>query len=179
MKKAFLLVCLLSVVAAVSAAAQTPGYTFDRESDFSKYKTYKWVSIPNAQKLDDLTSDQLTGSLEVELAKKGLTRSQSDNADLYLGYQIAPPDQKQLTYYDIGGSYGSVAGGNMATAATTVTVHSGRLVLYMYDATKKQLVWRGMVPNAIDANAKPDKKQKHMDKAVAKLLSEYPPKKKS
>lgn len=43
---------------------------------------------------------------------------------------------------------------------------------------KKQLVWRGVVSNAIDANAKPDKKQKHMDKAIEKLLKEYPPQKK-
>jgi len=178
MKKIFLLAFLLFIVGVSRVVAQTPGYTFDRDADFSKYKTYKWVSIPSTQKLDDLTSDQLTGSLQVELAKKGLNNSQTDNADLYVGYQIVPPDQKQMTNYDIGGSYGSATGGSMATAATTATVHSGQLVLYMYDAAKNQLVWRGVVSNAIDANAKPDKKQKHMDKAVAKLLSGYPPKKK-
>ena len=48
----------------------------------------------------------------------------------------------------------------------------------MYDGERKQLVWRGIVADVIDANAKPDKKQKHLDKAVEKLLKNYPPQKK-
>jgi len=35
-----------------------------------------------------------------------------------------------------------------------------------------------VLPNAIDADANPDKKQKHLDKAIEKLLKDYPPRKK-
>jgi hypothetical protein len=45
----------------------------------------------------------------------------------------------------------------------------------MYDAAKKQLVWEGLVSKAIDPKAKPDKQQKNLEKAVAKLLKNYPP----
>jgi len=45
--------------------------------------------------------DQLMGTLEMELAKKGLTKSPSDKVDLYIGYQIARANEKQLNHYDM------------------------------------------------------------------------------
>ena len=173
------MVYVLCALGACQVAAQSVNYTFDKGAVFSGYKTYRWVNIENAQHLDDLTADQLMGTVEVALAKKGLTKSPSDAADLLIGYQIARGNEKQLSHFNIGGAYGSAAVATSGTAgATTATVHSGQLVLDMYDSQRKQLVWRGVLSQAIDANAKPDKKQKHMDKAIEKLLKNYPPQQK-
>jgi len=180
MNKYFLLAYVLLTLGVGRVAAQGQNYGFARDADFSKYKTYKWVSIESAQRLDELTADQVMGTIEVELAKKGLKTSPSDSADLYVGFQIASGNEKQLDHYDIGSQYEPPAGATADSAGDAAsTVHSGPLVLYMYDAAKKQLVWWSALPNAIDANAYPDKKQKHLDKAVAKLLKDYPPQKKS
>jgi hypothetical protein len=46
----------------------------------------------------------------------------------------------------------------------------------MYDPSKKQLVWRGVASKTLDTKAKPDKRQKNLQKAAAKLLKNYPPK---
>jgi Domain of unknown function (DUF4136) len=180
MRFAILYSVLAMVIGASVAPAQTGLAASDRNTDFSKYKTYKWVNIPSSQKLDDLTADQLVGTLNVELAKKNLKRSDSDNVDLYIGYQIlSAAKAKNLNHLSLGGSYGPPAGGASGNAATSTTVvHSGQLILDMYDANTKQMVWRGTVADAIDQNAKPDKKQKRMDKAVEKLLKDYPPAKK-
>jgi hypothetical protein len=179
MNRFVLLAYVLLALGAGRAAAQGPDYGFARDADFSKYKTYKWVSIESAQYLDDLTADQLMGTLEAELAKKGLTQSKSDKADLYIGYQIASGSAKQLNHYDIGSEYDPPAAGTAKTEEDAATiVHSGPLVLYMYDVARKQLVWWSVLSNAIDADAAPEKKQKHLDKAIAKLLKDYPPQKK-
>jgi hypothetical protein len=45
----------------------------------------------------------------------------------------------------------------------------------MYDSAQKELVWRGTASKTLDPKAKPDKKQKNISKAVAKLLKNYPP----
>jgi Domain of unknown function (DUF4136) len=178
MRIGIVLSVLLLAVGVGAAWAQTEVSTFDKNVDFAKYKTYKWVPISNSERLDDLTADQLVGTLNVELTKKGLKKSDSDKADLYIGYQIIPAKDKHVNHLNLGVSYGAPAGGSSGTATTTTTVvHSGQLILDMYDANTKQMVWRGMVSDAIDANAKPDKKQKHMDKAVEKLLKGYPPEK--
>jgi Domain of unknown function (DUF4136) len=179
MKKWVFLASLLFILTAGRAAAQNTSVNYDKNTDFSQFKTYKWVNIENAQHLDELTADQLAGTVETELAKKGLKKLPSDKADLFIGYQIARGKEKQLSQYNVGASYGSAAGATAGTGgATTTVVHTGLLVLDMYDAETKQLIWRGVVANAIDADAKPDKKQKHMDQGVAKLLKDYPPQKK-
>jgi len=178
MKKWLLLASLLFASAAGRSAAQTANANFDKSANFLNYKTYKWVSIPSQQQLDELTAAQLVGTLEVELARKGLTKSKSDSADLFIGYQMVRSGNKEQNHYDVGATYGSAGGATGNGGATITTIHSGQLILDMYDATSKKLVWRGVVSNAIDADAKPDKKQKHMDKAVEKLLKDYPPQKK-
>lgn len=179
MNKLLLAACVLLAAGMGRAAAQSASFTFDKSADFSKYRTYKWVTIKNAQQLDELTSDQLIGTIEVQLAKKGLTKTQSDHADLFIGYQVARGDQKNGAKTDAGLAASSGIGGNTGSTTVTSNVHSGLLVLDMYEPTNEKLVWRGVVSHSIDADAKPYRKQKHMDRAVEKLLKNYPPNNKS
>jgi hypothetical protein len=180
MNKYFFLASVLLVLGVGRLSAQSSAHGFAWDADFTAYKTYQWVSIASAQHLDALTADQLVGTLDVELAKKGLKKSPSDKPDLYIGYQVALANKKQLDHYEIGDAYQPPAEATTGTPGETApAVHSGPLVLYMFDATKNKLVWWGISPKAIDADAGPDKKQKHMDAAIAKLLKNYPPQKKS
>ena len=159
-------------------AAQDVNYNFDQSADFTKFKSYKWVEIPGGVKLDDLLARQLTSSFEAELAKKGLAKTDSDNADLFIGYQAAMSQEKQINSYNTGWGYGPRWGGTGMTTATTSTLTVGSVALDMYEQSKKQLVWRGTATKTLDAGAKPDKRQKNIEKGVAKLLKNYPPKKK-
>jgi len=179
MKKYFLLVYLLLALGVGRVAAQKPNFGFDRDADFSKYKTYRWVSIESAQYLDELTAGQLIGTLNVALAKKGLTKSPAEKPDLYIGYQMASGTLKQLNHLDIGTEYHPPAeASSEAPEDAPPSVHSGPLAVYMFDSSNHRLVWWGVLPDAINANADPEKKQKHMDKAIEKLLRDYPPPKK-
>jgi hypothetical protein len=184
-KHGFLLFMLFAVVSASMAQfpqlapMQGTNYDFDKNANFYNYKTYKWVSIPSSEQLDELTTGQLLGTLQVELAKKNLTKTDGENADLYIGYQVTSGKQKPSQSEKIGASYGSNGGAAGSAGATMTTVHTGLLTILIYDAAKKQLVWRGTVSNAIDADAKPDKKQDHMSRGIEKLLKNYPPPKKS
>jgi len=72
-----------------NANAQTVLYNFDRDADFSKYKTYKWVSIKNADLGNATTQKQIEEALDAELKKKGLIKTESSTADLDIGYQRA------------------------------------------------------------------------------------------
>jgi len=177
----FAVVFLLGVS---SAMAQKVQYDFDKDKDFSKYKTYKWVQIKGADAADELTARQITSAIEAELAKKGLTKTDLDNADLYIGFQTAVSTEKEFTAYNTGWGYGPGWGprwygyGGMASTTTygsTSTVYVGQLDLSMYDSAQKQLVWRGSASKTIDTKAKPDKKQKNITKGVEKLLKNFPP----
>jgi Domain of unknown function (DUF4136) len=184
MKRLALLTAALLFASATPAVAQDVRYDFDKDKDFSKFKTYKWVEIKGAQLPDELTQKALTSAIDAELARKGLTKTDSDNADLYIGYQTALSQEKEFTSYNTGWGYGPGWGGawyghgGMASTTTygsTSTVYVGQLDLSMYDPATKQLVWRGSASKTLDPKAKPDKKQKNITKAVAKLLKNYPP----
>jgi len=185
MKRLVLLAAAALLLGVIPAFAQDIRYDFDKDKDFSQYKTYKWVTIKDADQPDQLTAKQLVAAIDAELAKKGLTKTDGDSADLYIGYQTAVTSEKQFTAYNTGWGYGPGWGGGwygyggMATTTTygsTSTVYVGQLDLSMYDSSQKQLVWRGTASKTLDPKAKPEKKQKNITKAVEKLLKNYPAK---
>ena len=63
----------------------------------------------------------------------------------------------------------------MATAQQS-TISIGTLVLDIYDPATKQLVWTGRATKTLEPGANEQKKQKNLDKAMQKLLKNYPPK---
>jgi hypothetical protein len=184
MRKYCVLVLAFFAAALVSEAQlpqlppnQSVAYDADRNANFLNYKTYKWVEAPGTDQLDELTASQLIGTLQVELTRKDLNKLDADNADLYIAYQITNGKQKPVKSETIGGAYGSDGASGSAGASVT-TVHTGQLTLFMWDAATKKLIWRGTVANAIDADAKPEVKQKHMSQGIEKMLKKYPPPKK-
>jgi Domain of unknown function (DUF4136) len=144
--------------------------------DFSKYHTYKWVKVPNAQYPNQIVDTQIMSSVDTQLATKGLTKTDGDTADLYLAYQVSVQQQTQWNAYGMGGGYRW--GGGMATAEET-TINIGTLVLDMYDTSNKDLVWTGRATKTLNPSKDPEKNQKNLNKAMAKLLKDFPPTKKS
>lgn len=178
---------LLPLVAlAIVGFAQDVRYNFAAGTDFSKYKTYKWVQIKDAQQLNQLAEQQLKAAVDAELSAKGLTKTEDEKADLLIGYQAAVGQEKQFTSYNSGWGYGPGwgggwygAGGGGISTTTSSTIHTGQIDIDMYDPAAKQLVWRGTASKTINPKAKPEKQQKNLQKAMTKLFKNYPPKQKS
>jgi hypothetical protein len=188
MKRAVWFSLVFLLLAVSTALAQDVRYNFDKNTDFSKFKTYKWVAIKGADQTNDLVDKQVKDALDAELATKGLSKVEGDNADLFVGYQTAIGQEKQFNSYSTdwgygggwyrGGWYGGMGGSSMTTGQTS-TIYTGQLVLDMYDSANKDLVWRGVASKTLDPKAKPEKQQKNLAKAVKKLLKNYPPTAKS
>jgi hypothetical protein len=185
MRKALGLSLLLLVTTAGSALAQDVRYNFDSSANFAAFKTYKWVTIKGATQLSDLPDRQIKAAVEAELATKGLVKSDSDTADLFIGYQAAIGKEKEYTSFDSGWGYGPgwygggwYGGGGGITTGTTSTIYTGQLALDMYASSPHTLVWRGVASKTLDTEAKPEKQQKNLKKAVNKMLKNYPPKQK-
>jgi len=181
--KRFLLLSVATLLLASCAMGQDVRYNFDKDADFAAFRTYKWVSLKDAQKLNDLTDKQIRAAVDAELTKKGLTKTGTDNADLYVGYQADVGTEKQFTSFSSDWGYGpgwyrggwyAGTGGGMTTGQTS-TIYTGQLAVDIYDSSKHNLVWRGVASKTIDPKAKPEKQQKNLEKGVAKLLKNYPP----
>jgi hypothetical protein len=141
-------------------------------TNFAKYKTYKWVSIEGGSHPNQIVDAEIKQSVDSQLASKGLTKTDSDNADLYVGYQISVDQEKQWNAYGMGGGFRF---GGMASAQSS-TISIGTLVLDMYDRSVKQLVWTGNVTKTLDPSKSQEKNQQNLNKAMQKLLKNYPPK---
>ena len=186
MKKSSVLVLAFAVLlaGAVTAFAQEVRYNFDKQTNFSQFKTYRWVTLKGAQAPNQLLDMQIKAAIDMELAKKGLTRTDAETADLYVGYQSAISTEKQFTSFDTGWGYGPgwgggwYGGGGGVTQGQTSTIYVGQIAVDMYNTGMKQLVWRGLASKTIDENAKPEKQQKNLTKAMNKLFKNYPPEEK-
>jgi hypothetical protein len=188
MRRLMFLAFTLFLMSGSSLMAQDVRYNFDSKADFSKFKTYKWVEIKGADHVNQLVEKQIRDAVDAELANKGLQKTDSDAADLYIAYQTAIGSEKQFTSYNTGWGYGPGWGGgwygygggmsSSMTTGSTTTIYVGQLAIDMYESAKKDVVWRGTVSKTLDPKAKPEKQQKNLTKAVAKLLKNYPPTKK-
>ena len=190
MKRLALFVLALFTMGIGGALAQDVSYNFAKDAKFSDYKTYKWVDLKGADEPNQITENQIKAAIDSELAAKGLTKTDSDDADLYVGMQTAIGTEKQFTSFSSGwgtgpgwggGWYGARGMGGMTscmTTGSTSTIYVGQLGVDMYDAKNKDLVWRGRATKTINPKAKPDKQEKNIKKAVAKLMKNYPPKQK-
>jgi len=165
------LVAALLLATAGTLAAQDVRYNFMPRTDFSKYHTYKWVNIAGAHP-DQIMDAEIKQSVDSQLASKGMIKTDSDKADLYIGYQTAV---NQETQWD---AWGSRAFGMGTGSWTSSTISIGTLVLDMYDPGTKQLVWTGSATKTIDPSTNHEKNIKNLDKSMAKLLKNYPPKQK-
>jgi hypothetical protein len=187
MKRSLFLAFAGLLLMATAAEAQDVRYNFDKNTDFSKFKTYKWVTVKDTPKLNDLVDKQIKEGVDAQLATKGLVKTEDEKADLLVAYQAAIGQEKQFSSYSSGWGYGSGWGGGwygpggMASTTTTGqtdTIYVGQLGVDMYDPANKDLVWRGIATKTIDEKAKPEKQQKNLDKALKKLFKNYPPVKK-
>jgi len=161
-----------ALVIAGTLTAQDVSYNVMPRTDFAKYRTYNWLNIGGAH-ADQIMDAEIKQSVDAQLASRGLTKTDSDKADLYIGYQTAVNQEMQWD------AWGSRSFGMGMGSWTSSTISVGTLVLDMYDPGTKELVWTGRATKTIDPGSNHEKNMKNLDKAVAKLLKNYPPKQKS
>jgi len=155
-----------------AAVAQDVKTNYMPGTNFSKYKTYKWVVIEGAHMPDQIMDQQIKLAIDTQMAAKGFTKADGDTG-LDLGYQISVANQTQWSTYGTGGPRWGWGGGMVTTTSSTYQV--GTLDLDMYDPATRQLVWRGTATKTVNPSDNPEKNQKNLNKAMEKLLKKFPP----
>jgi hypothetical protein len=174
----------LLLVCCVAAAAQDIRYNSKPGTDFSKYKTYKWARVPKADYPNQILDGQIMQAIDSQMSLKGLSKTEDDNADLIVTYQAAVNQQREWNSYSTGGDmwgygrwggWGGYGGGMSTTRTTESTINVGTLNVDIYDAALKEQIWRGAATKTLGSGKDPEKVQKNLGKAMAKLFKKYPP----
>ena len=157
----------LVLLAAGRLAAQDVKYNFMPGTDISKYHTYKRVAIEGASHPNQIMDAEIKQAVDSQLASKGMTKTDNEKADLYVGYQIAVDKEKQWNAWGTGRGFGGGMG-----SATSSTINVGTLVLDMYDPATKQLVWTGNATKTIDPSSNQEKNMKKSEQGHAEVVEE-------
>ena len=152
---------------------QTVGTSYRPGTDFSKYHSYKWVTVKGGQHGNPSLDAQIRQSFDAQLAAKSLKKTDGD-ADLNIEYQVAISKAEVWQTYEDWTITGIIE--SRLPQRRLLTIDVGTLALDMYDSAAKQLVWTGRADNVIDPKSSESERKKTVDKAAQKLLKEYPPK---
>jgi hypothetical protein len=169
------LFALTVAIGAPALWAQDVNTNYMPGTDFAKYKTYHWKSIEAGRHPNQIVDAEIKSAVDKQLKAKGLTEVQDEKADMTVAYQTAVGKEREWNTVGMGGGWRW--GGGMATS-TSETISVGTIVLDFYDSGSKSLVWQGRATKTIDEHANQEKTQKNLDKAMQKLLKNYPPKQK-
>lgn len=144
------------------------------ETDFSKYHTYRWVTIRGSETPSQQLGTAIKQAVDTRMSAKGLTLVENGPADLYVAYHVSIRHDNQWDTYDTG--VGPRWGDLEDREYHPPTISRGTLVLDVYDSGQKQLVWRGTATRVLDPNSSQETRQKNLDKAIRKLMEKFPPK---
>jgi hypothetical protein len=168
------LVGSLLLVPAV-ASAQDVKVDFDKAYNFSGAKTYA-IKIGTAWG-NDLGQRRVQTEFDEAISAKGWKKVPEAQANIHVVIHGATQNKHSATtfYSGMGGGYGYRYGGmGMATAQTVVDEYTvGTLVVDMFDATTKNLVFRGVAEDELSDKA--EKNQKKLEKASDKMFKNFPP----
>src|ERR1700739_5106728 len=155
-----------------TAFSQQVKTDFDHQANFSQYKTYSWQTIKPANSLWDA---RIKSAVDAQLAAKGWTQVDSGGDVAIVAIATSHTEKTLQTFYDgMGGGWRWRGFAGMGEATTTEQDYKeGTLIIDMYDAKTKQLIWRSSAEDSLSNNA--DKNEKNLDKGVAKMFKKFPP----
>ncbi len=177
---------LITAFFSSSAFAQKAKSDYDKNTDFTKYKSYAfagWQQDSDKQ-LNDFDKKRIQESLKAELDARGMNLVES-GADAAISVFIvidAKTSTTAYTNYNGGMGYGMGRGwgmgyGGMGMGSSTTTYSEndyleGTFVVDIYDESSKDLVWQGVITGTV--KEKPEKREKSIPKSMAKLMKKYP-----
>ena len=162
----------------VTAYAQKVNTDFDKNANFSSYKTYTWAEGTPAR--NPLGHQRIIAGIEAQLAAKGWQKVEND-PDVVVIYSAATSTKTQINTFESGGPWGGYRWGwggyrGMGGGTSTTTVQEipvGQLIVDMADVKNKSFIWRGTASDTL--SDKPEKNQKKLDKVLAKMFKNFPP----
>jgi hypothetical protein len=150
--------------------------TYDHSVDFSKYKTFCWMTgcefkFNGPKYLDDsLLRESLKVALVEELQRKGL-KEDPNNPDLLVGFTITVKDEQAVIYHRAEDS--PVYYQPLETEREVINYLKGTVIIGMADRQQSKMVWQSVAVSYMELN--PDFSEKNIHKGIKLVLKNFPP----
>jgi len=158
-----MLVCLMSSV----AFGQQVTVNYNHSQSFAQFHTYAWdITDPN-RIANSILAQSAVSDIDGAMQGKGFSKVDlSANPDLIV---TVSGGMKQETSYSAWGMRG--IGGGMGGITPEQNVEA-TMIVSIYDAKAKALIWRGIGQNTLSNNG--NKNQQTVEKAVQKMFKQWP-----
>lgn len=159
---------------AVPCHAQKVRVDFDRDFDFGAVETYAWFE-PVEREEDELLHQRLVHAVDYHLTMLGV-RKVEQGPDVWVTYHSDSREEVTISTQTFGYGYGEGwYWGDTAdighSVATEQRYRVGTLVIDVWTADEKRLVWRGTGWDTVPAN--PDKVERRINTAVARMFDKW------
>ena len=157
---------LFTVVLIAGCSSITVNQDYDASFDFSQWKNYGFLPIPESAGIDQLSADKLSNAIKRNLNAKGYKDEQPSDFGIALHF-----GQKTVTdIQSYGYGYGWYGGGIDVTQ-----YQQGTLIVDFIDMKTNKLEWRGTAQGVMADNPSMEEKTATIDSAISQVLAPFPP----
>lgn len=167
---------LLIVLLVMSCAPIRVTYDYERNTDFSKYKTYNYYSDINSG-LSELDTKRLLDAFDTNLQARGY--SLSDQPDFLIDIKSSEYQENQRSTVGVGmGGTGRHVGGGVSIGIPIGQANVNRQIQFDFvDEKGSGLFWQALSESQYNPNATPENREGLIKAIVNKVLEGFPPKK--
>lgn len=166
----------------ISSFAQKVTVDVDENTDFSKFQSYTFLGWQDNsdQIMNDFDKKRLRESFQSEFEARKLEMAETNGdiaISLYIVVSLETSTTAYTNYYGGTGYRYGWRGRGWGNGYSTTTYSEndylkGTLVMDVFDGETKELIWQGVATGTI--KEKPEQREKHLPKVVAKLMKKFP-----
>lgn len=181
MSRLFIVLLITSLFFGCSSLKIT--YDYDKEVDFTKFKSltyYGWAKNSD-QVLSEYDRQRIEGAFAMEFIERGIQPKQA-GGDIVVSLFVIVDQKTGTTAYT--NHYGGYAGGygyypawGWGGGYTTTTYHDydyleGTLIIDVYEAETKNLIWQGVVAGKMEGNS--HSSEENIERTAKEIMKNYP-----
>ena len=146
---------------------------YDDGFSFSGLTTYAWLEAPASERaIAPEAAGRVRSAVDAELTARGFREVPIERAELVVAARGGTSDRQVYDTYGYGtGRWWGY--GNTTTVQRTET--EGELSVDIFDASRKELVWRATATDALSPDATPEERAQKVRQAAAKMFEGFPP----
>ncbi len=159
----------------------TVSQDYEIGTDFSRYRTFDWVSAEQPRTGDirvdnSLLDARIRNAVEQTLIAKGYRKQTDSRPDMLVAYHLAIRSRIEGDTFHSGFGYGRYPYWGGAGFETTIQQYDeGMLIIDIGDAAENRLIWRGTGTRRVTEKTTPEKSIRIVNQTVTDILSQFPP----
>lgn len=152
-------------------------FNYNPTTDFTRLQTFDWLPVPENAEIKKLDVDRIKNAVNSQLEAKGL-RMSSQDPHFLIAMHVGK--EEKIEVIEWGYSYGPVdsywyKGAWKPGDISIYQYEEGTLVLDFVDPKTKEMIWRSVAKAEIRPGKTPEKQEQKINKAIQKILENFPP----